>query len=137
MDEPRRDPPASALDAIEDADARGNYGILLAFLGRLKRAASLESCYLEIFSGGEVAVPPLFIDQLAQIIVRNILDGCEDALEPRAGELFFREQKASTEDGAVMLGDLETIQTHASGSSLGSLGRLIVESPAPPTTLHL
>src|ERR1700704_5478890 len=137
LEDPRRDPPASALDAVEDADARDNYGILLAFLGRLKRAASLESCYLEIFSRGEVAVPPLFIDQLAQIIVRHILDGCDDALEPRAGELFFREQKASTEDGAVMLGDLETIETHASGSSLGSLGRLIVESQAPLATVNL
>src|SRR6195256_1176406 len=135
--DPRRDPPASVLDAVEDADARSNYGILLAFLGRLKGAASLESCYLEIFSGGEVAVPPLFIDQLAQIIVRHILDGCDDALEPRAGELFFREQKASTEDGVVMLGDLETIETHASGSSLGSLGRLIVESQAPLATVNL
>jgi len=130
MDEPRRDPPASALESIEDADARDNYRVLLAFLGRLKRAASLESCYLEIFSGEDVAVPPLFIDQLAQIVVRNILEGCEDALEPRAGELFFREQKASTDDGAVMLADLETVEMHASGSSLGSLGRLIVESQA-------
>ena len=137
LEDPRRDPDASALALIEDADARDNYRVLLAFLGRLKRAASLESCYLEIFSGGEVAVPPLFIDQLAQIIVRNILDGCEDALEPRAGELFFREQKASTEDGAVMLADLETVETHASGGSLGSLGRLIVESQAPLATVNL
>ena len=137
MDEPRRDPPASALQAVEDADARDNYRILLAFLGRLKRAASLESCYLEIFSGGEVSVPPLFIDQLAQIIVRSILEGCDDALEPRAGELFFREQKASTDDGAVMFADLETIEMHASGGSLGSLGRLIIESQAPLATVNL
>ncbi len=137
MDEPRRDPPASALETIEDADARDNYRILFAFLGRLKRAASLESCYLEIFSGGEVAVPPLFIDQLAQIIVRGILEGCDDALEPRAGELFFREQKATTDDGAVMLADLETVEMHASGGSLGSLGRLIVESHAPLATVNL
>jgi hypothetical protein len=130
LEDPRRDPDASALALIEDADARDNYNILLAFLGRLKRAASLESCYLEIFSGGEVAVPPLFIDQLAQIIVRSTLDGCEDALEPRAGELFFREQRASTDQGAVMLADLETVEMHASGGSLGSLGRLIVESQA-------
>jgi hypothetical protein len=130
VEDPRRDPDASALEAIEDADARDNYRVLLAFLGRLKRAASLESCYMEIFSCGEVAVPPLFIDQLTQIIVRNILEGCDDALEPRAGELFFREQKASTDDGAVMLADLETVDMHASGSSLGSLGRLIVESQA-------
>src|SRR5207245_8925015 len=43
MDEPQRDPPAPALETIEDADARANYRILLAFLERLKRAASLES----------------------------------------------------------------------------------------------
>ncbi len=137
MDEPQRDPPAPALETIEDADARDNYRILVAFLGRLKRAASLESCYLEIFSGGEVAVPPLFIDQLAQIIVRGILEGCDDALEPRAGELFFREQKATIDDGAVMLADLETVEMHASGGSLGSLGRLIVESHAPLATVNL
>src|ERR1700704_3464848 len=130
LEDPRRDPDASALALIEDADARDNYRVLLAFLGRLKRAASLESCYLDIFSGGDVAVPPLFIDQLAQIIVRNILEGCEDALEPRAAELLFREPKASTDDGAVMLADLETVEMHASGGSLGSLGRLIVESQA-------
>ena len=137
MEDPRRDPAPPALESIEDADARDNYRVLLAFLGRLKRAASLESSYLEIFSGGDVAVPPLFIDQLVQIIVRNILEGCEDALEPRAGELFFREQKASTEEGAVMLADLETVDMHASGGSLGSLGRLIVEAQAPLATVNL
>ncbi len=137
LEDPRRDPAPAALESIEDADARDNYRVLLAFLGRLKRAASLESSYLEIFSGGDVAVPPLFIDQLVQIIVRSVLEGCEDALEPRAGELFFREQKASTEDGAVMLGDLETIEMHASDSSLGSLGRLIVESQAPLAKVNL
>ena len=137
LEDPRRDPAAPALETIEDADARDNYRVLLAFLGKLKRAASLESCYLEIFSGADVAVPPLFIDQLAQIIVRNILEGCDDALEPRAGELFFREQKASTDDGAVMLADLETVDMHASGGSLGSLGRLIVESQAPLATVNL
>src|SRR5258706_551666 len=137
LDDPRRDPAAAALDAVEDADARDNYRVLVAFLGRLKRAASVESCYLEIFSGEGVAVPPLFIDQLAQVIVRNILDGCEDALEPRAGELFFREQKASTDDGTVMLADLETVEMHATGSGFGSLGRLIVESQAPLATVKL
>jgi hypothetical protein len=137
LDDPRRDVPPADVEAIEDADARDNYRILLAFLGRLKHAQSLESCYLGIFSGGEIAVPPLFIDQLAQIIVRNVLEGCEDPLEPRAAELFFREQKASTDDGTVMLADLETVEMHASGGSLGSLGRLIVEAQAPLGTVNL
>jgi hypothetical protein len=80
-------------------------------------------------------VPPLFIDQLAQIILRNILEGAEDALELRAAELFYREQKASLHEGAVMLADLETIAMHASGSASdatgGGLGQLIAEALAP------
>jgi len=137
LEAPRRSVEPAALERIEDADARDNYRVLLAFLERLKRAACLESCYLEIFSGGNVSVPPLFIDQLAQIIVRGILEGCDDPLEPRAGELFFREQKASTDDGAVMLADLETVEMRASGGNLGSLGRLIVEAQAPLATVNL
>jgi hypothetical protein len=137
LDDPRREVAPHELDAIEDVDARDNYRILLAFLSRLKRARSLESCYLGIFAGGDVAVPPLFIDQLAQIIVRSVLEGCEDALEPRAAEIFFREQKASTEEGTVMLADLETVEMHASGGKFGSLGRLIVESQAPVAAVNL
>jgi hypothetical protein len=137
LEDPRRTVEPAALERVEDADARDNYRVLLAFFERLKRAACLESCYLEIFSGGSVSVPPLFIDQLAQIIVRGILEGCDDPLEPRAGELFFREQKASTDDGVVMLADLETVEMHASGGSLGSLGRLIVEAHAPLATVNL
>lgn len=137
LDDPRREVGAASVAEIEDPDARDNYRILLDFLQRLKRAQSLESCYLGIFSGGGVAVPPLFVDQLAQIIVRSVLEGCEDALEARAAELFFREQKASTDDGAVMLADLETVEMHASGGTFGSVGRLIVESQAPLTAVNL
>jgi hypothetical protein len=137
LDDPRRDVGAAELESVEDADARDNYRILLAFLARLKRAESVEACYLELFSAGDVTTPPLFVDQLAQIIVRNVLEGCEDALEPRAAELFFREQKASTEEGTVMLADLETVERHASGGGFGSLGRLIVESQAELATVNL
>jgi len=125
------------FDGIEDADVRDNYRVLLNFFGRLTRATSVEACYREIFSESNVSVPPLFIDQLAQIIVRNVLDGCEDPLEPRAAELFFREQKASADDGVVMLADLETVEMHASGSSLGGLGRLIVEAQTPLASVNL
>jgi hypothetical protein len=137
LDDPRQEVDAPRLEGVEDADARDNYRVLLSFLARLARAESLESCYVGIFSGGDVAVPPLFIDQLAQIIVRNVLEGCEDPLEPRAAELFFREQKASTDDGTVMLADLETVEIHASGDGFGSLGRLIVESQAPLAAVSL
>jgi hypothetical protein len=125
------------LDAIEDADTRFNYRVLLDFRRRLVAAPDLESCYLGLFGGERVPVPPLFVDQLAHVILRHVLDGIDDPLEARTGELFFREQKASVEGGAVMLADLETVEMHASGGAYGSLGRLLVEAQTPTRTANL
>ena len=137
MDDPRREVPEDQLARIEDADARDNYRVLLRFFSRLKRAASVEACYASLFAGGKVDVPPLFLDQLAQIVLRNVLDGAEDPLEARAAEIFYREQKANTEGGVVMLADLETVEMHASGGAYGNLGRLIVEAQTPLSTVNL
>lgn len=131
MDDPHRAVDETALARIEDPDARDNYRVLLDFFDRLRRAGTLESCYAEIFSSGNVGVPPLFIDQLAHIILRNILDGCENGLEPRAAEIFFREQKAAIDDGAVMLADAEAAELRASGGAYGNLGRLILQAQTP------
>jgi hypothetical protein len=70
----------------------------------------------------------MFVDQLAHVILRNVLDGAEDPLRLRAAELFFREQKATIQDGHALLADLETVEMHASGNRYGSIGRLIVEA---------
>ncbi len=137
MDDPSRAVAEDELARIEDPDARDNYRILLRFLDRLKKAPSVEACYAGIFTGASVDVPPLFLDQLAQIVLRNILDGCDDPLEPRAAEVFYREQKANTEGGVVMLADLETVEMHASGGAYGSLGRLIVEAQTPLSAVNL
>jgi hypothetical protein len=137
IQDPRRPAENAALDRVEDSDARDNYRVLLAFFEQLKRSDTLESCYMGIFSGERVSVPPLFIDQLAQIIVRNVLDGCDDTLELRASELYYREQKASVENGAVMLADLETVEMHASGGKFGDLGRLVVEAQTPLASVSL
>ncbi len=137
MDDPRRPVSERELDSVEDSDTRGNYRVLLEFFARLLAAPSLEACYAGLFSGGGVTVPPLFIDQLAQIIVRNVLEGVDDALEARAAELFYREQKAAVEAGTIMLADLETVEMHASGGAYGSLGRLIVEAQAPLRSMNL
>jgi len=135
MDSPRMQVDAASIEAVADADARANYRILLDFRARLLAAPTLEACYLGLFAGGDVSVPPLFIDQLAQIILRNLLEGADDALELRAAELFYREQKASLQEGAIMLADLETIEMHASGSAGGAtaagLDQLIAEAQAP------
>jgi Family of unknown function (DUF6352) len=113
--------------AVEDADARDNYRVLLRFRQKLLDAGTVEGCYMSLFKA-PIDVPPLFVDQLAHVILRNILDGCDDALRLRAGELFWREQKATIQDGHVLLADLETVEMHASGNRYGSIGRLIVEA---------
>ena len=125
------------IAAMADADVRSNYRVLLDFRARLLAAPTLEACYLGLFAGGKVDVPPLFIDQLAQIILRSILEGVEDALELRTAELFYREQRASLQCGAVMLADLETVEMHASGAPGGNLEQLIVEAQAPLQAVEL
>ncbi len=129
MDSPKKKISEKDLDAIEDADARDNYRIVLNFRKKLLDAGTVEGCYLSLFKAA-VDVPPIFVDQLAHVILRSILEGSEDPLEPRAAELFFREQKATIRDGHVLLADLETVEMHASGNRYGSIGRLIVEAQA-------
>jgi len=129
--EPRRPVSADELAAIQDPDARENYGVVLAFRERLLAVPTLEAAYLAIFRGGDVTVPPIFIDQLAHIIVRGILEGTEDPLEARTAELFYREQKVTIEDGTVFLADAETVNLHAQaqmGGAYGNIGRLLVEA---------
>jgi hypothetical protein len=127
MDEPRRAVAATEIEAIADEDARHNYGMLLRFRDRLLAAGSVEGCYMGLFKGA-IDVPPLFIEQLTHVILRNLLEGCEDPLQLRAAEVFFREQKATLQDGHVLLADLETVEMHAAGNRYGSIGKLIVEA---------
>jgi hypothetical protein len=127
MDEPRRAVSQTELSSLKDKDARESYEIVLSFRDRLVKAGTVEAFYMNLFKG-KVDVPPLFIEQLTHVVLRNILDGCDDPLRLRAAELFFREQKATIKDGHVLLADLETVQMHAAGNRYGSIGRLIVEA---------
>jgi hypothetical protein len=127
MLDPRRGVTQAELDAVGDEDAKDNYRILLRFRQKLLDAGTVEGCYMSLFKAG-IDVPPMFVDQLAHVILRSILDGAEDPLELRAAELFFREQKATIREGHVLLADLETVEMHASGQRYGSIGRLIVEA---------
>jgi len=131
MASPRVEVSAGHLATIEDADLRDNYRLLLEFRARLLESGSLEACYSAIFNGDDVSVPPLLIDQLSHIILRNILDGCVDPLQLRAAEIFFRKQRASIQGGAVMLADSDVVDAHTSGDSFGSIGRLIAEAQTP------
>lgn len=127
MEHPRRALSEGDLLKIEDPDVRDNYRILMRFRDRLLEAGTVEGCYMALFKG-TVDVPPMFIDQLAHVILRNMLEGCDDPLRLRAAELFFRDQKATLQEGHVLLADDETVQMHAAGSRYGSIGRLIVEA---------
>jgi hypothetical protein len=127
MAQPGKELTEEDLEAIEDADTRDNYRVILRFREKLLAAGTVEGCYMGLFKA-PIDIPPMFVDQLAHVILRNLLDGTDDALRLRAAEVFFREQKATIQDGHVLLADLETVEMHASGNQYGSIGRLIVEA---------
>ena len=125
------------LQALADEDVRANYRMFLGFRDRLLQAGTLEAGYLTLFREGVVDTPPLFIDILAQAIVRNVLDGCREALVARAGELLFRTQRISTEGGQVLAGDREVLDMLNETGGFGDLGRLLAQAQAPVRSLKL
>jgi hypothetical protein len=127
MADPRREITEQDLQTVEDADARDNYRVILKFRQKLLDAGTVEGCYMSLFKA-PIDIPPMFVDQFVHVILRNILDGTDDALQLRAAEVFFREQKATIHEGHALLADLETVEMHASGNRYGSIGRLIVEA---------
>src|SRR5258708_7951220 len=127
MEDPRRALSEDDFNSLQDEDVRHNYRVVLKFRDQLLQAGTVEGGYRNFFRGA-IDVPPMFVDQLAHVILRNILDGCEEPLRLRAAELFFREQKATIQEGHALLADLETVEMHASGNRYGSIGKLIVEA---------
>jgi hypothetical protein len=136
LDQPRLAVDAKTIAEIRDEDARENYRIMLRFRDQMLAAPSLEAFYAGLFDH-DVVVPPLFIDQTVQAILRGILDGDGDGLKARAAEIFFRRQRVSVENGAIRLADDETVALHASGGGLGNLGRLVREAKIPLRTIEL
>jgi len=125
------------LAALADADARENYAVWLRFRARLSAAPSIEAAYAALFRDG-VDVPPLFVHQLTQILLRHILGADADPIEARAAELLFRPQSvAVSSDGAVMAADAATVELVATTGSFGSLGELLRETRTRPRTADL
>ena len=109
-----------------------------AFAIASSRADSLEAAYVDLFHGEGVDVPPLFVAQLTQVMLRHILGEKADPLAARAAEMLFRTQKiAVTEDGAVMAADEVTIEMYAEGGGFGSLGELLSRNRTPLRTVDL
>jgi hypothetical protein len=136
--DPRRRVPPADLAAVEDADARENFAVWLRFRDRLAASPTVEAAYAGLFRGPGVDVPPLFVHELTQVLLRHILGDAADPLEARAAEMLFRPQKISVlPDGAVMAADDETVERHASGEAFGSLGELLARNRVPRRTVDL
>jgi hypothetical protein len=107
--EPRRPVSAGEIAAIEDADARENWERMVAFRDHLLAHPTLEAAYLALVRKGVGRTPPLFLNQLVHLILRNALDGCQDPYVLRAAELFFRPQRVTVHEGALLAADEERI----------------------------
>ena len=138
---PRRTVIDQDFAAFADPDAVENYRVVLDFRDRLVAAGTIESAYLRLFREGAVTIPPIFIDQMAQILARHIIGSSRDPFRARAAELLFREQQASFMDGAILLGDKETVnilgvQSEKNGG-FGAMGELLVEGGIRPRQVEL
>ncbi len=152
QDQPRREVTPERLGRLKDADTQDNYRVFLRFRQRLLNAGSLQGAYLGLFQGGgAIDIPPLFVDLLAQAIVRGLIDkpGAQpgdhpddqpdgvDVFEARAGELLFRPQRISVHEGRVLAGDRDTLDLLHRTAGLGDLGRLLMQAQVQPKALDV
>jgi len=126
--DPRRSVATSEIVAIADADARENWEMLIAFRDHLLRHKTLEAAYVDLMRRGVGRTPPLFINQLVHVILRNALDDVADPYILRAAELFFRNQRVTLHDGSLIAADEETI----AGSGQAPASPLVSMLGLPP-----
>src|SRR5215831_541094 len=93
LGDPRRPVASSEIAAIADPDARENFTLMIAFRDHLVGHKTVEAAYLD----------------LVRVILRNLLDGCEDVFMLRAAELFFRPQRLTVHDGSLIAADEEKV----------------------------
>lgn len=106
--EPRRAITPAQIAAIADQDARENWQVMLAFRAQLLEHPTLEAAYLDIVRGNR-KLPHIFLNQIVQLILRNLLDGHDDAFVLRAAELFFRPQRLALHQSALIAADEESL----------------------------
>ena len=121
LNDPRMDVSAADIAAIADTDARENWQILLTFRDHLVRHKTLEAAYSELVKQGLSKTPQLFVNQLVHVVMRNALDGVEDASVVRAGEMFYRTQRVTLHEGSLIAADEEKI----GGSNPASVSPLV------------
>ena len=120
LSNPWRPIAAAEITAIAEPDARENWQFMIALRDRLTACRTLEATYVAIVRES-VHVPPIFLDQLGHLILRNALDQCDDAYVLRAAELFFRPQRITVHDGSLLAADREQIEANAPASPLAAM----------------
>jgi hypothetical protein len=136
IDDPRQAVAAERLSTLADPEARENYRLFLTFRDRLARHSSIEAFYLDMVLVGSQSIPPLFIDHLVQVILRTVLQDCSEPLQVRAAELFFRSQKVTIVDAAIMMADEETIDMRAARRRSES-GETLIASESDPGRVEM
>ncbi len=129
IDDPWRPVASSQISGIADTDAQENWSVLIAWRDHLASADTLEAAYLDIVRRS-LRFPHIFIGQLVQAILRNMLNNCEDVFVLRAAEMFFRPQKFNLQEGKVLATDLETVERHGGREDLP----LVALLGLPPTS---
>ena len=138
LTQPRATVSDAELSEVIDSDSRENYRVWLRFRHRLTSAATLEQAYTRLFAGDGVDVPPLFLHQLTQILLRHVLGEGADPVEARCAEMLFRPQKISVlDDGTVMAADERSVELYATSGGFGSLGELLKKNQTRPRTVDL
>jgi hypothetical protein len=127
--DPLRPITEAVVAPLADADARENFTVFGAFRDRLLGAASLEAAYNDFARNGAHGTPPIFLQQLAQLCLRNALDGVDDVFTLRAAELFFRPQVATVHEGHLLLADAEVLADRRAKARPGAIALLAGTAP--------
>jgi hypothetical protein len=134
---PTRPVEPAELSALEDDDARENYTVFMRFRDGLLAAGTLEAYYLQLMRSTSIRIPALFIDAMVQAMLRQLLDGSNDALQVRAAEMLFRPQRVAMQSGQMLAGDRATLDMLHQTAGVGDVGRLLLQSGAPQPAVQL
>ena len=128
--DPRQAVGLGEVAGIADEDARQNWRLVLRFRDLMLRHPTLEAAYLAALRSRSNDLPPLFINQLVHVILRNALDGSDDPFVLRAAELFFRPQRILPHEQALLLGDEEVVGSRSPTPMLSLISMLNTKTDA-------
>jgi hypothetical protein len=126
LSDPWRHVAAVEIGAIENTDARANWEFVIRFRDCLAKHLTLEATYIALARQRE-QLPPILLDHLVHLIMRNALDRCDDPYMLRAAELFFRRQRVTVHEGSVLSADAE----HLDAFSVSPLAAMFSFSDGP------